>query len=108
MQTTPRYLLALRYLQAHEGEHLTHDQHRLVDRCIDYLVADSHASHPTARDITMQAFGEFTARHRREYIDCSRTTSYALFLIDDKGERIALTLSELLQLIELSKTGRAA
>lgn len=104
MQTTPLYTRALCFLQAHEGEHLAHDFHRLASRCIDHLVEDAHVSCQTAKDVTMQAFGEFTARRRREYIDCSRTTSYALFLVDDKGERIVFTLTELLKMIDQAKT----
>ena len=101
--TTPLYHLAFIFLQTHEGEHLAHDQHRLVSRCIDHLVLSSEVSADTAKDVTMQALGELTSRRRREYIDCTRTTSYTLFLVDATGQRRAFLLSELLQLIEQAK-----
>lgn len=104
--TTPLlYTRAFAFLQTHEGEHLTHDQNNLVDRCIAHLVADAHVSYDTAKDTTLQALGELSARRRLEYIDCSRTTSYALFLVDVKGEKRVFTVAELLQMISHAKAG---
>lgn len=103
MQTTPIYSLAFDFLQAHQGEHLAPDQHLLVSRCITQVIDKANASYETAKDATLQAFGELSARGRREYIDMNRTTSYALFIVDATGERRAYTLAELLRLIDQAK-----
>lgn len=99
MQTSPLYPIAFDFLQAHQGEHLDPDQHRLVTRCISQLIDKADVSYETAKDVTLQAFGELAARGRREYIDCNRTTSYTLFLVDGQGKKRAYTLAELMRII---------
>lgn len=99
MATTPLYNSAFEFLQNHENEHLAPDQHLLVSRCITRLIDSASVSYDTAKDATLQAFGELAARGRREYIDCDRTTSYALFLVDADGKKRAYTLAELMRMI---------
>jgi hypothetical protein len=104
MTTTPLYTAAFDFLQSHQGEHLAPDQHLLVTRCINKIIDAAGVSYDTAKDATLQACGELSARGRREYIDCSRTTSYALFVVGQDGKRTAYTIAELLRMIEQSKT----
>lgn len=103
MRTTPLYNLAFQFLQQHEGEHLAHDRQRLVARCVDHLVSSAVASHDTARDVTLQACAELACRRRMEYIDCDRTTSYALFLVDAEGKKQFFTVPELISLIDQAR-----
>lgn len=100
MNTIALRPLALAFLQQHEAEHLAHDQARLVDRCVAHLVDAAECSASTARDSTMQALGELSARRRHGHIDCTRTTSFALFLVDGGGTRRAITIAALLDLID--------
>lgn len=100
MHTTALYPLAFAFLQAHHNEHLAPDQHLLVDRCIKQLIDKATVSYDTARDATLQALGELSARGRRDYIDCSRTTSYALFLLDGAGNKRTYTLSQLVRVLD--------
>ncbi|MYM70509.1 hypothetical protein GTP45_27405 [Pseudoduganella sp. FT55W] len=100
MNTIALSPLALAFLQQHEGEHLAHETERLVERCTAHLVETGMCSASSARDITMQALGELSARRRIGHIDCTRTTSFTLFLIDSQGQRRALTIAALLALIE--------
>lgn len=96
----PMFSSALGFLQHHEAEYLAHDQPRLVDRCIAHLVESAECSASSARDIVMQALGELSARRRPGYIDCNRTTSFALFLVDSQGIRRTITIAALLDLID--------
>lgn len=91
---------ALNFLQQNAGEHFLRDRALLIDRCIAHLVDTHNVSRITANEVTMQALGELDYRNRRTYIDCSRTTSYTLFLVDqDSGVKRAFTTAELMQLI---------
>jgi hypothetical protein len=104
---TPLYSLAFRFLKQHENEHLSYQRHHLVQRCIDSLTESARVSYDTAKSVTMQALGELTAGRRRARIDCDHTTSYTLFLIDDKGERRIFTITELMALVDQAQLGRA-
>ena len=90
---------AMRFLQAHESEHLAHDLPRLTDRCIAHLVETCSVSHAPARVATLQAQGELEARHCKASIDCSRTTSFTLFLTDENGNPVVMTVAELARLV---------
>jgi hypothetical protein len=107
MPSTPLYPAAFSFLQAHEGDHLAPDQHLLVNRCINQLIDTASVSYDTAKVATLQAFGELSARGRREYIDCSHTTSYALFVVDGTGARRAYTLAELMRILDQAHAGAA-
>jgi hypothetical protein len=89
---------AMRFLQAHEDEHLSRDRQLLVDRCIEHLVDAVAISAETARVITVQALGELSARRSKVSIDCNRTTSFTLFMTDERGQRMALLASDLVEL----------
>ena len=89
---------AQRFLQDHENEHLSRDRQLLVDRCVDHLVEAVGISTETAHVITVQALGELSARRSRVSIDCTRTTSFTLFMTDENGQRIALIASDLAEL----------
>lgn len=94
---------AQRFLLDHEDEHLSKDRQLLVDRCVEYLVDTAKISDETARVITVQALGELSSRRSTVTIDCTRTTSFALFMTDERGQRIALIASDL---VELAKQAR--
>lgn len=108
MKTDNLNAVALTFLNQHEGEHLLRDRHHLVDRCTAHLVDCCNVSRLVANDITMQALGELDARNRRAYIDCTRTTSYTLFLVNaESGERRTFTISQLLEILEAHQAGTA-
>lgn len=93
---TALFPAALAFLQQHEAEHLAPDTERLVAHCVAHLVSGAEVSAAKAHDTTMQALGELECRRRREYIDCSRTTSFTLFLVDSHGKRHAFTVADLI------------
>lgn len=74
----------------------------LLERCVKHLIDTTGASRTTALDTTLQAWGELSARGRREYIDCSRSTSFTLFLVDATGRRHAFTLKDLFDRLDLA------
>lgn len=91
------------FLRGHEAEHLTPDLPRLADRCIAHLVATCAVSHAAAHIATMQAMGELEARHCKASIDCTRTTSFTLFLNDEQGRPLVMTVAELVHLVREAK-----
>jgi len=103
MSTIALTTRATRFLEEHEGQHLSRDRQLLVDRCVAHLVDAAQISDETARVITVQALGELSARRSPAYIDCTRTTSFALFMNDENGKRVALIASDL---VELAKQAR--
>lgn len=56
--------IAQNFLQQHQDEHLSHDQHRLFNRCIAHLLAVEEITVDTAQDIVLQAIGNREARHQ--------------------------------------------
>lgn len=103
MSTTAITNCAKRFLEEHEGEHLSRDRQMLVDRCVEHLVDTVGIATETARVVTVQALGELSAHRSAACIDCTRTTSFALFMTDENGQRIALIASDL---VELAKQAR--
>ena len=101
MQSSPLYATAISFLNANAHEQAAHDQ-LLLTRCISHVIDRHNVSRDTARDVAVQAAGELAARGRREYIDCSRTTSYTLFLVDEHGRRHALTIRDLVAQLNLA------
>jgi hypothetical protein len=91
---------AMQFLQTHENEHLAPDLPLLVDRCIAHLVEVCGVSQPTAQVATLQAQGELSARHSKASIDCTRTTSFTLFLNDEQGRPVVVTVAELARLVK--------
>lgn len=89
---------ALSFLRAHEDEHLTSDQQRLADRCIEHLVDSAGISADTAHTVTLQALGELSARRSKVSIDCTRTTSFTLFMKDENGQQVVLIAADLVKL----------
>lgn len=89
---------ALSFLQDHENEHLSGDRQRLVDRCIEHLVNSAGISTDTARTVTLQALGELSARRSKVSIDCTRTTSFTLFMKDESGQPVVLVAADLAEL----------
>ncbi|NVM80074.1 hypothetical protein FHW83_005919 [Duganella sp. SG902] len=90
---------AMSFLRDHEAEHLSPDLPKLVDRCIAHLVESCGVSHANAHMATMQAVGELDARHSKASIDCSKTTSFTLFIKDEHGRQVVLTAAGLMRLI---------
>ena len=92
---------AFQFLLQHEGEHFWRDRALLVEPCIAHLVDACGAPRQRAADVAMQALGELDSRHHRIYIDCTRTTSFTLFMVDqDRGTTRAIALSDLLPLLD--------
>lgn len=101
MTNQPDLSAALAFLHAHEGATLAPALTSLTNRCIAHLIEHNSISETTATDLTMQALGELSARKRKAYIDCNKTTSYTLFLVDDNGNQHALTIAQLITLLDL-------
>lgn len=89
---------ALSFLQDHHDEHLSADRQRLVDRCIEHLVNSTGIATDTARTVTLQALGELSARRSKATIDCTRTTSFTLFMKDENGQSVVLVAADLAEL----------
>lgn len=104
MQTNPLYTTAINFLIAHQDD-LAHVPHMLLTRCISHVIDQGDVSRDTAHVIAVQAAGELSARGRREYIDCSRTTSYALFLSDGTGKTKAVMIDALIRIIDQAQLG---
>lgn len=102
MPSTPHHAAAISFLQTHSGEYDQLDNQNLMTRTICHLVGKG-PSYTAAKTIALQAFAELSARGKRAYIDCDRTTSYALFLMDNNGNETVYTLPELLDIIANSK-----
>jgi hypothetical protein len=102
MPSTPHHAAAINFLQSYIGKHDQPDDHNLMTRTICHLVSKG-PSYTAAKTIALQAFAELMARGKRAYIDCDRTTSYALFLMDNNGNETVYTLPELLDIIAKSK-----
>jgi len=94
---------ALSFLQDHQDEYLSPDRQLLVDRCIEHLLETACVSTDTAHTVTLQALGELSACHSKVSIDCTRTTSFTLFMKDEDGEAIILTASDLVELAKLAR-----
>lgn len=93
---------ALGFLERHQGEHLSSDRARLLDRCTTFLTSYLAVGQELAEETAIQAYGEIEARKAGCYIDMSRTTSCVLFVTDKHtGSRIALTIPDLLSMFEL-------
>jgi hypothetical protein len=95
------YSLALNFLKQNENA-LPYFQQTLVMCCIAYLIERTACSMHSANEVCLQALGELTASHLDEYIDCSRTTSFALFITNAQGQRRVYTIAEILRLIKES------
>ena len=89
---------AIRYLLTHQGEHLHPDRQRLVARCADHLM-ESGISADTANTITLQALGEVHARATTAHVDMTRSTSYAVFVVDPVSKKtVCFTAADLVRM----------
>ena len=89
---------AIGYLLAHQGEHLHPDRHRLVGRCADHLM-ESGISRDTATTISLQALGEVQARATSAHVDMTRSTSYAVFVVDPVSRKtVCFTAADLVRM----------
>ncbi|MFP6558129.1 hypothetical protein WJ542_07345 [Paraburkholderia sp. B3] len=101
MTTTPElYPLAMTFIAQHQAQHLEHDRHLLVERCIAHLIDAAGVSASTAEDAALQAVGEIESGCRREYIDLARATAYAVFVHDPvNGRKRVFTVADLMGLV---------
>lgn len=93
--------VAIGYLLAHQGEHLSHDRARLVKRCADYLreIAVDGCTRAGGELIALQALGEVEARGNAAHIDLRQTTSFTAFVVDPVSRmRFAFTASDLVRM----------
>jgi len=89
---------AIGYLLAHQSEHLHPDRHRLVGRCADHLM-ESGISRDTANTVTLQALGEVQARATSAHVDMTRSTSYAVFVVDPVSKKtVCFTAADLVRI----------
>lgn len=97
--------VAIGYLLAHQGEHLSHDRPRLVERCTDHL-QEQGTSREAANLIALKAIGEIEARGNSVHVDLSQTTSFTVFVVEPAtGRRIAFTAFQLLRIARESERG---
>lgn len=73
---------ALEYLVKHQHDSVPLGSATILQRCTAYLVDKFEVSSYTAENATIIALGELQAVKNAPYIDCSKTTSHMLFLID--------------------------
>jgi hypothetical protein len=101
MTTTPDlYPLAMTFIAQHQAQHLEHDRRLLVERCVTYLINSAGVSASTAEDAALQAIGEIESRCRREYVDLTRTTAFAVFVHDPvSGRKRVFTIADLMALV---------
>jgi hypothetical protein len=94
------HTMAMTFLMRHEAEHLHHDRRLLVERCVRHLVELACVSADTAEDVVLQCVGEIESRDRREYVDLSRTTAFAVFVHDPvSGRKRVFTVADLMALV---------
>jgi hypothetical protein len=110
MSQTTLHEAAVGYLLAHQGEHLSHDRALLVERCSDYLrTVDANVTRVTAEVTTLQALGELGARGNNVHIDLTKTTSYAVFVVDPVNKvSTFFTAADLLNIARYQNELRAA
>lgn len=90
---------AIGYLLAHQAEHLHHDRSLLVGRCASHLQQRLGLDAGQASTAALQALGELDARATKAHVDLSRSTSFAVFVVDPvSGLRIAFTAADLVRL----------
>ena len=65
------HTIAEDFIIEHQDEHLSHDQYRVVTRCIFYLMEMAKITTDTAQDIVLQVTGDRERRHRYQSIDTS-------------------------------------
>lgn len=73
---------AQRFYGTHQGEHLSHDQHRLVERCTQHLFETLGLPHRRALDAARQAWSELQNAGCSAYIDLERSSSQMVVLQD--------------------------
>lgn len=94
---------ATRWYDAHLGEHLHRERHLAARRCACHLINEWDSSPDAARDLALQVLGNVEARSTGAYIDLTRTTSHALFLIDPAtNRRLVFTAADLARVLPLN------
>lgn len=100
MNTTELQQEASRFYAVHQGQHLSHDRMRMIDRCAVHLAERFQAAHAAAEDAALKAFADFDTRTERSFIDLEQSTSRIVFVNDPlTGLRRAFTVSDLVALI---------
>lgn len=97
----PLNCYALRFLIAHQDEHLDHDRALLIDRCVAHLCETLFVSKREAEVATLQAYGERESRRCKAYVDVSLTTSHTIFIRDPRNGMLRVfTVAELIDLVK--------
>lgn len=108
MSQTNLHEVAIGYLLAHQGEHLSSDRAQLIARCTEHLQQQGTTA-DSANVIALKAIGEIEARGNSVHVDLSQTTSYTVFVIDPATrQRFAFTAAELLRIARQRFRGDAA
>jgi hypothetical protein len=97
---------ALVFIRRHGGEHLSHDRLSLLRRCRDHLVdLFPTVSTRTAEELALQAVAESeVSSHARFDLDAS--TSHVLQLIDGDGQRVVVTIADVIDLLGAQRERR--
>lgn len=90
---------ALVFVRRHAGEHLSHDRLALLHRCRDHLLGlFDTLSTRHAEELALQAVAESEVRGHARF-DLDQSTSHFLHLIDATGNRIVVTIGDVLELL---------
>lgn len=70
-----------------------------LEACVEHLVTDRGLTDDAAENAAIQAYAELEGINKRHRIDISATTSHLLVITTSAGERLAITLADLLALV---------
>ncbi|WP_275286900.1 hypothetical protein [Halomonas elongata] len=70
-----------------------------LEACIEHLVTDRGLTDGAAENATIQAYAEIEGANKRHRIDLEATTTRLLVIQTPAGERVALSLVDLLALV---------
>lgn len=80
MNTREPQIMASHFIAKHQGEHLSTDSVKLINRCIDHLMAMLSLSRQTATIAAVQAYAETQAEISRWRVDMALSTPNCIFL----------------------------
>lgn len=96
---------AVAFLWREQARAQSRDQ--LIDHCIEHLMVDCDLAERTAEDTAIQAYSDLECLNKAARIDLNATTAHAVVLITAGGQRVMLTLTDLLGLLERPRLATA-
>lgn len=96
---------AVAFLWREQARSRSRDQ--LIDNCIDHLMIECDMAERAAEDTTIQAYSDLECLNKTARIDLNATTAHAVVLLTAGGQRVMLTLTDLLDLLEQPRLATA-